>query len=331
MKENTNPGSASQGSQTSQSSHWERQTIQKILMEHIYEQRRSRRWGIFFKICVLVIVLGFLYALLSSELPQPSLTSTPHTAFIDIYGEINGSEGQSNLADDVRSSLKSAFENKQAKGIILRINSPGGSPVPARAIYNDIFAFRDKYPNKKVYAVIEDMGTSAAYLIASAADAIYADQTSLVGSIGVKIDSFGFVDAMKKFGVERRLYIAGKYKGALDPFLPRNPVEDAFVDRQLQLVHESFIDNVKQGRGDRLKVNENPDLFTGQFWVGDDALNLGLIDGFGDAYYVAAEIVKAPEMVDYTPTTTILDRLANRLGASFGTALGLTIRKVGLN
>lgn len=329
MKENT--GTTGSAPHSSNSSHWERQTIQKILMEHVHEQRRARRWSLFFKIAILVIILGFFFMTIQSELPQSSSLTKPHTAFVSIYGEIQGSEAQSNQADDIRDSLKTAFENKQVKGIILRINSPGGSPVPAREIYNDIFAFRDKYPDTKVYAVIEDMGTSAAYLIASAADAIYADQTSLIGSIGVKIDSFGFVDAMQKVGVERRLYTAGKFKGALDPFSPRNPEEDAFVNRQLQIVHQAFIDNVKQGRGDRLKDKENPDLFSGQFWVGEDALNMGLIDGFGDAYYVAAEVIKAPEMIDYSPTSTIFDRLANRLGASMGTAIGQTIRKVGIN
>lgn len=293
------------------STHWERHTIQKILLEHIVEQRRARRWGIFFRLLVVAAVVLLLFTTLHKDLPQPVISSA-HTAIIDISGEIDAE--QNNNADSIRTSLKAAFENKHARGVILRINSPGGSPVQARQIYNHIMYFREKYPNTKIYSVIEELGTSAAYLIACATDEIYADQTSLVGSIGVRIDSFGFVDAMHKVGVERRLYTAGKFKGALDPFLPRNPVEDAFIDNQLKIVHQAFIENVRQGRGSRLK--ETPDIFSGQFWVGEQALELGLIDGYGDAYGVARQIIHAPEIVDYSPTSNLLDRLANRLGAS---------------
>lgn len=301
---------------SSGSAHWERQIIQKVLMEHVIEQRRSRRWGIFFKLIVIIAILFLLYYFfVQNELPQPGITTQDHAAYIEIYGDIDAS--QQNNADNIRSSLKSAFTTKQVKGIILRINSPGGSPVQARMIFDAIKYYRAKYPDIKVYATIEELGTSAAYLIASAADEVYADKTSIVGSIGVLINSFGFVDAMKKVGVERRLYIAGKYKGALDPFLPRNPVEDAFVEQQLKIVHQAFIDNVKEGRGDRLKVDQNPDLFSGQFWVGEDALNLGLIDGFGDVYSVTRNIIQVDNLVDYTTTSNLLDRLANRLGASF--------------
>lgn len=301
------------------SSHWERQTIQKLLLEHVVEQRRARRWNLFFKILVVMVIAYFLIVTINKELPQPVMLNQAHTALIDINGEIDAS--QQNNADNIRDSLKSAFENKNVKGVIIRINSPGGSPVQSRHIFDEIWAYRLKYPKTKVYATIEEIGTSAAYLVACASDAIYADQTSLVGSIGVKIDSFGFVDAMHKFGVERRLYTAGKFKGSLDPFSPRNPAEDVFITHQLDLVHKAFINNVRQGRGDRLKEAENPDIFSGQFWVGEDALKLGLIDGFGDAYFVAREIIKAPNLVDYSPSSTIFDRLANRLGASVAQSL----------
>lgn len=296
------------------SSHWERQTIQKLLLEHIVEQRRARRWSLFFKFIIIALIIFFFTVTLNRELPQPVITNQAHTALIDITGEIDAS--QNNNADTLRDALKIAFENKHVKGIILRINSPGGSPVQARHIYDEVVAFRAKYPNTKVYATIEELGTSAAYLIACAADAIYADQTSIVGSIGVRIDSFGFVDAMQKVGVERRLYTAGKFKGSMDPFLPRNPIEDAFINKQLDYVHQAFIQNVRDGRGDRLKEKENPDIFSGQFWVGEEALPLGLIDGFGDAYSVARNVIKAPNIVDYSPSSNLLDRLANRLGAS---------------
>jgi protease IV len=297
--------------------HWERQTIQHVLLEHIHEQRRARRWSIFFKLVTIAFLVILLFAYFKSEQPQPVVTNQAHTAQIDVRGEIEDDKNSS--ADNIRTALKLAFTKKYVKGIILRINSPGGSPVQARQIYNDIIGFKKKYPDIKLYAVIEELGTSAAYLIASAADEIYADQTSLVGSIGVRLDSFGFVEAMKKVGVERRLYTAGKNKGALDPYLPRNPEEDAFIDGQLKLVHEAFIRNVREGRGNRLK--ETPDIFSGQFWCGEDALKLGLIDGFGDSYYVAKEIIKAEEIVDYTPTATLIDRLANKIGASIESAL----------
>lgn len=305
---------------SSSGGNWERQTLQKILLENVYEQRRARRWGIFFKIIYIsfvVLLITIAVVALNKELPQPVMTTEDHTALIDIRGEIM--EDQHASADNIRASLKTAFENKHVKGIVLRINSPGGSPVQSRHVYDDILYFKSKYPAIKVYAVIEDLGTSAAYLIASAADSIYADKTSLVGSIGVKIDSFGFVDVMQKVGVERRLYTAGKNKGALDPFLPRNPEEDAFIKEQLNIIHLAFIQNVRQGRGNRLK--ETPEIFTGQVWCGEQAFELGLIDGFADAHYVAREIVKTDELIDYSPSTNLLDRLANRIGASAAKAL----------
>lgn len=300
---------------TSSGSQWERQTLQKILLEHVYEQRRARRWGIFFKfllITFIALVIIISFSAFNKDLPQPVMSTVDHSALIDVRGEIM--EEQQASADNIRSSLKNAFENKHVKAVILRINSPGGSPVQARRIYDDIRYFKSKQPNIKVFAVIEDVGTSAAYLIATAADFIYADKTSLVGSIGVKMESFGFVDAMQKVGVERRLYTAGKNKGALDPFLPKNPEEEAFVKEQLAIIHQAFIQNVRQGRGDRIK--ETPDIFSGQFWSGEQALTLGLIDGFADAYFVSREIAKTEELVDYSHSTNLLDRLANRIGAS---------------
>lgn len=299
---------------------WERQALEKILLENLYEQRSARRWNIFFKsiFIIFLVLIGIITAsMFDKDLPQPTITNQDHTALVDVRGEIG--EQQPASADNIRSALKSAFETKNVKGIVLRINSPGGSPVQARQVYDEIIYLRSKYPDTKVYAAIEDLGTSAGYLIASAADSIYSDKTSIVGSIGVRMDSFGFVDGMRKLGIERRLYTAGKYKGALDPFLPRQPKEEEFVNETLQLVHQAFIDNVRQGRGNRLK--DDPDIFSGQFWCGDQAYQLGLIDGFGDAYFIAREIVKAENLVDYTSSTNILDRLANRLGASMAQTL----------
>jgi len=296
---------------------WEREALNSILLEHVKEQRRTRRWGIFFKLLVVLFMLGGVYAFYNRDLQQPVITTQAHTAVIDVVGEIG--VGEEANADNLRSSLKLAFENKQVKGVVLRINSPGGSPVQAREVYGYIRELRVKYPEIKVYAAIRDMGTSAAYLIACAADSIYSDKTSLVGSIGAKIDSFGFVDVMHKVGVERRLYTSGKHKGILDPFLPRTVEEDAFINEQLRVVLNAFIDNVREGRGSRLR--ETPEIFSGLFWSGEQALNLGLIDGFGDAQYIAKEIIKAENLVDYSPSTNFLDRFARRVGASMGTAL----------
>lgn len=316
MIENTNQsGNESHGSSSNTNNNqWERQTIQKVLLEHIREQKRARRWGIFFKLMFFVFAIFLISILYTSsqtkDIPQP-LTSKAHTALINVRGEI--AEEQDASAENIRAALKAAFDNKHVKAVVLRINSPGGTPVQSRQIFDDIMRYKAKYPGVKIYAAIEEMGTSAAYLVASAADEIYADKTSLVGSIGVRLDSFGFVDAIHKIGVERRLYSAGKHKGLLDPFLPRNPEDDAFIDEQLKIVHQAFIENVRQGRGDRLK--ETPDIFSGLFWTGEQALKLGLIDAYGDASYIAREIVKA-DLVDYTPSTGFLDRLANRIGAS---------------
>ena len=300
---------------------WEREALNSILLEHVKEQRRTRRWGIFFKFLGIIFILGVLYGFYNREIQQPVITTQAHTAMIDIVGDIGAAEEAN--ADNLRDSLKLAFENKQVKGVILRINSPGGSPVQAREVYNYIRELRSKYPDTKVYAAIRDMGASAAYLIACAADSVYSDKTSIVGSIGAKIDSFGFVDTMHKVGVERRLYASGKHKGILDPFLPRTLEEDAFINEQLRVVLNAFVENVREGRGERLR--ETPEIFSGLFWSGEQALNLGLIDGYGDAHYIAREIIKTENLVDYSPSTNFLDRFARRVGASMGSVLSLSL------
>lgn len=296
---------------------WERQTLQHVLLEHITEQRRSRRWAIFFKLVLFSVIIVILITSFKKDLSQPVMMTKEHTALIDIKGEIGADHNAS--ADNIRSALRLAFQNKHVKGIVLRINSPGGSPVQARQVFDEMQALKLKYPDIKIYAAIEDLGTSAAYLIASAANAIYSDKTSLVGSIGVRLDSFGFVEAMNKVGVERRLYAAGSHKGMLDPFLPRNLEDERFIQKQLQTVHQAFIQNVKEGRGDRL--HETPDLYSGLFWCGEEALALGLIDAYGDAYYVAKHILGEEDIVDYTTGTNLFDRLAHRFGTSMAQTL----------
>lgn len=295
----------------------EQKILQTVLLEHIKEQRRARRWSLFFKLIFIGFLVFFFMSVYNRDLPQPVTLSLPHTAVIDIYGDIAAEEPAN--ADDVRDALKVAFASKQVKGVILRINSPGGSPVQSRQIFSEIRHLRKQHPDIKIYAAIEDLGTSAAYLIAAAADEIYADKTSLVGSIGVKIDSFGFVEGMQKVGVERRLYTSGKYKGILDPFSPRNPTEDILINETLKMTHMAFIENVREGRGNRLR--ETPDIFSGLFWSGEQALGLGLIDGYGDAQSIAKDIIKVENLVDYTPNPTLLDRLTRRIGASVGQAL----------
>lgn len=304
--------------QKTSGSQWERQTIQKVLLEHIEEQRRARRWSIFFKLVVVGMILFFVYNYSDRDMGQNAIIAQAHTAVIDVEGEI-GAAQEAN-ADNLRDALKSAFANKQVQGVILRINSPGGSPVQARQVYDEIRSLRQLYPQTKIYAAIEDLGASAAYLIASATDAIYSDKVSLVGSIGAKIDSFGFVGIMEKAGVERRLYTAGSEKGILDPYSPRTATDDAFINQLLAITHEAFIKNVRDGRGTRLK--ESPNIFSGLIWTGEQALHLGLIDGHGDAQYIAKEIIKAEHLVDYSPTVNVVDRIANRIGASMSQQIG---------
>jgi protease-4 len=288
---------------------WEKHTIQQLLFSNLKEQRTKRKWGVLFKILGFGYVF-FITALLifgNNKITSNKEYKGPHTALIEIEGEI--SRNQPANADDINQSLKNAFKHKQTKGIILKINSPGGSPVQARQIYNNILRLRKEYKDIKVYAAIEDMGTSAAYLIASAADQIYADETSLVGSIGVIIDSFGFVDALQKLGVERRLYIAGKNKAMLDPFSPRNKEQEEFISQQLDLVHKIFIKNIVDKRSASIKKLDDQDIFSGKFWVGQSALDLGLIDGFGDCQYIATEIIQAGEIRDFTLQPSLVERL----------------------
>jgi protease-4 len=314
---------------TTQQPQWEQQTIEKILLEHINEQRRTRKWSLFFKLINLtffILIFLFFFGAFSKDLPQPNIQGK-HTAVIDIRGEIDSKKETS--ADNIRAGLKAAFENTHVKGVILRINSPGGSPVQARQVYDEIKFLRKKYPHTKIYAAIEEVGASAAYLIASATDEIYADETSLVGSIGALISSFGFVDVMQKIGVERRLYASGKYKGILDPFSPRSPEQDAILNKELEIVHAAFIQNVREGRGNRLKETE--EIFSGLFWSGKNALSLGLIDGFGEAEYIAREVIGAERIVDYTPTMNFLDKLTHKMGTGMGQALltAMGVKEVG--
>lgn len=295
--------------------------LEKTLLASVHEQRRSRRWGIFFKLLTFIYLFGAL-ALFSPLLNlQKGASSTPHTAVIDVRGLIADKEAAS--ADNIVGSLRAAFKDPNTKGVILRINSPGGSPVQSGYIYDEIRRLRGENPDTKVYAVISDLGASGAYYIASAADQIYADKASLVGSIGVTAASFGFTGLMDKLGVDRRVYTSGEHKAFLDPFQPQKPEEAAFWKTVLETTHKQFIDSVKKGRGDRLKDAEHPELFSGLIWSGEQALNLGLIDALGSTSYVARDVIGQEEMVDFTVQESPLDRFTKKLGASVAEQLAM--------
>ena len=295
--------------------------LEKTLLAGIQEQRRARRWGIFFKVltfCYLITVLILFSPLVDME---RSATSSGYTALIDVRGVIADKEAAS--ADNIVTSLQAAFADPKVKGVVLRINSPGGSPVQSGYVYDEIRRLRGLHPDIKVYAVISDLGASGAYYIASAADEIYADKASLVGSIGVTAAGFGFVGAMDKLGIQRRAYTSGEHKAFLDPFEPEKPDETKFWQGVLNVTHEQFIASVKQGRGDRLKDKEHPELFSGLVWTGQQALPLGLIDGLGNASSVARDVIGEKELIDFTVQESAFDRFSKKLGASVAEQLAM--------
>jgi protease IV len=291
---------------------WERQAIEKIALAAIVEQRRARRWGIFFK------SLGFLYLFLilmlaSGWFGHDGVPLGPHTALVDIEGVLSPDEVN---ADAIISGLQSAFENKHTKGVILRINSPGGSPVQAGQINDEIRRLRKEHPQIPLYAVVDDLCASGGYYIAAAADKIYVDKASLIGSIGVLMDGFGFTGSMEKLGIERRLLTAGENKGFLDPFSPLDPSQARYAKQMLEEIHQQFIQIVREGRGKRLK--ESPEIFSGLVWNGQKSIELGLADALGSTDFVAREVIKAEDIVDYTPHEGFAERLAKRIGTAIG-------------
>jgi protease IV len=294
---------------------WERQTLEKLAFAAIREQRRNRFWGVLFKSLTFIYLFMLLFYALD-WVGGDSTANSDHTAIIDIYGVI-GSDDQVS-ADDVIGSLESAYENKHTKGIILRINSPGGSPVQAGIINDEIHRQRKLHPNIPVYAVVEDICASGGYYIAVAADKIFVDKASIVGSIGVLMDGFGFTGIMDKVGVERRLLTAGENKAILDPFSPVNPKHKEYAQSMLNQIHQQFIAVVREGRGKRLK--ETDDTFSGLFWSGETSVQMGLADGFGSSDYVAREIIKQEKIVDFTAREGLADKFAKRIGASMGNA-----------
>jgi protease-4 len=294
--------------------------LHKMLMVSVKETRRGRRWGIFFKLLTfayLFLLLGLI--LVSNELDVSQATLKEHTALVEVNGVIAPESKAS--ADKIVTGLRDAFEDKKTKGIILRLNTPGGSPVQSRYVNAEIVRLKKKYPKIPVYAVVVDICASGGYYIAAAADKIYADKGSIVGSIGVLMNSFGFVEGMESLGIERRLMTAGEHKGIMDPFSPLAEEDRAHLQRMLDQLHAQFIETVKEGRGDRLKVDEYPELFSGLFWSGEEAREIGLIDDFGSSSYVAREVIGVEDIVDFTHEEDVWDRLAERLGAGVAEAL----------
>lgn len=302
----------------SQSAGADSQALEKLMGSLTAEQRKSRRWGIFFKSLTFLYLFALLFMLrgpLTGGLDAATVEA--HTAVVEVSGTIASDTYAS--ADNLVGALRRAFEAENARAVVLRINSPGGSPVQAGYVYDEIVRLREEYPDKKVYAVISDIGASGAYYIAAAADEIYANRASLVGSIGVVSGGFGFTGLMDKVGVERRLYTAGENKAFLDPFSEEEPGEVAFWQDVLENTHSQFIEYVRKGRGDRLKDDER--LFSGLVWTGEQALELGLVDGLGSTSWVARELVGEEDMVDYTVQPSPFKKFADALGVSIVGAL----------
>jgi protease-4 len=288
---------------------WERQAIEKIAMAAVTEQRRARRWGILFKSLAFIYLFALLFIGLGWIGKKDGGTGR-HTALVDITGVISATSPAS--AENVTAGLQEAFKDKRTQGVVLRINSPGGSPVQAGHINDEIRRLRGKYPDIPLYAVVED--------IAVAADRIFVDKASIVGSIGVVMDGFGFTETMDKLGVERRLLAAGENKSFLDPFSPVVESQKEHAQQMLGQIHQQFIGVVRQGRGKRLK--ETPDMFSGLLWVGQRSVDLGLADALGSVEYVAREVIKAEEIVDFTLRENVAERLAKKFGSGMAEGLG---------
>jgi protease IV len=295
---------------------WDKQLVENLASAALVEQRRARRWGIFFKL-LFFAYLTFIIVLLVDWRGPDGLGGGKHTALVDLVGVIDAKGDAS--ADRVTEALQNAFKSKNTQGVILRINSPGGSPVQAGIIYDEIRRLRGIYPNIPMYAVVEDICASGGYYIAAAADKIYVDKASIIGSIGVIMDGWGFTGTMEKLGVERRALVSGENKAFLDPFSPVDEKQKRHAQSMLDDIHKQFIEVVRKGRGKRLK--ESPDIFSGLLWTGEKSIELGLSDGYGSVDYVAREVIKAEDIFDYTKKQDITERFARRFGAAMAGAL----------
>ena len=300
--------------------------IEKLLGQAQDEHRKSRRWGIFFKILTFVYLFVLLFVMLPGKTGKSMTVTEEHVGFVNVSGVIAPDQDAS--ADMIVSGLTRAFEAENAKAIVLKINSPGGSPVQSNQVYDAIKRLRAEYPEKKVNAAITDLGASGAYYIASAADEIYADPSSIVGSIGVIMAGFGFQEAAEKLGVERRVLTAGENKAVMDPFSPISPEDRKHMQVMLDEIHQQFITAVKNGRGDRLKADTHPEIFSGLFWTGEKAMELGLVDGLKSPGNVARDVVGLEEMVNYTVSRSPFEEFVRRFGVSIGEGVA---NKLGLS
>ena len=286
--------------------------LEQFAHAYLRDRRSERRWRVFFRLAWLLLIVAIALGAFA-ERRHATTPSGPHTALVELRGEI-AAEADAN-AENILAGLKSAFEDSGSQAVVLRINSPGGSPVQAGIMNDEIRRMKAKY-NKKLYVVVDETCASAAYYIAVAADDIYVDKASVVGSVGVLMDGFGFTGTMEKLGIERRLITAGENKGILDPFSPMNDKQRAYAQAMIDQIHQQFIKVVREGRGKRL--HETPETFSGLFWNGEEAVKLGLADKFGNLDYVAREVVKAEDVIDYTPKDNVAEKLAKKLGASIG-------------
>ena len=299
---------------------WERQLLEKIAFASLKEQKARRHWGIFFKLATLAYLIAVLVLVVDWGDPE-KLVDGKHTALINVHGTIEATGDAS--AEKINGALQSAFGDKGTAGVIMRINSPGGSPVQSGIVHDEIRRLRSKHPDIPLYVVVEDLCASGGYYVASAADKIFVDKASIVGSIGVLMDGFGFTGAMDKFGVERRLLTAGANKGFLDPFSPQDEKQKAHAQILLGEIHRQFIEVVRKGRGTRLK--ETPEMFSGLMWTGSQSIVMGLADDFGTVDSVARDLIKADTILDYSVKENIAERFAKRLGAEMGQSMGFRL------
>jgi len=301
---------------------WERRVLERLATDGLREQRRARRWGIFFKLLAFGFLFVVLFAALGAWTGSERLCLDKCTAMVEIQGEIDATSRAS--ADNVIAGLQAAFKNKGTQGVVLKINSPGGSPVQAGEINDEIRRLRGKYPDTPIYAVVEEVCASGAYYVAVAADKLYVDKASLVGSIGVIMDGFGFVGTLDKLGIERRALTAGDNKTFLDPFLPLTAKQKEYAQQMLADIHQQFIAVVRSGRGSRIK--DSPELFSGLLWNGRRSIELGLTDALGSVRSVARDVVKAEDIVDFTVQENVAERVARKFGAAMGRSVAASIQ-----
>jgi protease-4 len=295
---------------------WERKVLEQLAFSALNEQKTTRRWGIFFKLLTFSYFVALLLIVAYPNFESEMSTNSQHTAVVDVLGMI--AEGEQANAHSIITGLRNAAKDKNTKGIILNINSPGGSPVQSADIYDEIRRLKKLHPDLPIYSVVGDICASGGYYIAAASDKIFVNQASLIGSIGVVMNGFGFTHVLEKLGVERRLLTAGEHKAMLDPFSPVKSQETKHMQSLLDQVHQQFISAVRDGRGQRLKETEAPEMFSGLVWTGSEGVRLGLADGFGSVDSVSREILGIEEQVNFTPQEHLMDRLAGKLGTAFG-------------